>query len=407
MMAPAMRSLLPAVLCCGAAGMSLLKPKKAPRQMPRALVATMVMPDDEIPVDLMMEHHLRMVSSDKSILQGAIIDNRPPWGSQNSNQEPLLARYKRSQDSTGVVKVKTVDYANMSTLMTRFFSSGEGEINLNARTNNMLGVTHELTSLAAHAHLDSPTNVTKLDEKAKAARLMGMLNFLEVCADAEADVDLCVYMDPTTFVHRTNETGVVEQAVKLFRQNPQTVVLLPPDMCISTKTTETGVCKAGNVTSGINHGFFVVNRDRFEGFAPMPVESVGLGSIFEELLAEGLTKGGVEGPVKQIRCGGAFFIHPYDDSLGKYACPKQQTLGLPAHARATVSGARTKRMSDGHFDEDYSRFPGKAEGAAAVKSLIDRVEAGKFPEAKYPESVTNKCLNMCPSKERIRDGLAW
>jgi len=236
---------------------------------------------------------------------------------------------------------------------------------------------------------------------------MGMLNFLEVCADAEADVDLCVYMDPTTFVHRSNETGVVEQAVKLFRQNPQTVVLLPPDMCTSARTTGNGVCKAGNVTGGINHGFFVVNRDRFEGFAPMPVESVGLGSVFEDLLAEGLTKGGVEGPVKQIRCGGgAFVIHPYDDSLGKYACHTTKQLGLSAQAQALTSGRSAARV-EGLFLEDYSRFPGKAEGAAAVKSLIDRVEAGKFPEAKYPESVTNKCLNMCPSKERIRDGLAW
>mmetsp|Transcript_106500 Transcript_106500/g.280934 ORF Transcript_106500/g.280934 Transcript_106500/m.280934 type:complete len:391 (-) Transcript_106500:117-1289(-) len=390
MMAPAMRSLVLAVTCCQAAGMSMLKPKKAPRQMPRALVATMVMPDDEIPVDLMMEHHLRMVSSDKSILQGAIIDNRPPWGSQNSNQEPLLARYRRSQDSTGIVNIKKVDYSNMTTLMNRFFSSGEGEISLYAKS----------------AHMDAPTNVSKLGEKAKAARLLGMLNFLELCADADSEVDMCIFVDSTTFLYRENQTGLVEVAARLFRQDPMAVVLQPPDMCTHTRASKKGVCKVGNATN-INHGFFVVNRDRFEGFAPMPVESAGLGSIFEEIFAEGLTKGGVEGAVKQIRCGGAFFIHPYDDSLGKYACPKQQTLGLPAHARATVSGARTKRMSDGHFDEDYSRFPGKAEGAAAVKSLIDRVEAGKFPEAKYPESVTNKCLNMCPSKERIRDGLAW
>jgi len=355
----------------------------------------------------MMEHHLRMVSSDKSILQGAIIDNRPPWGPSNSNQEPLLARYKRSQDSTGVVKVKKVDYSNMSTLMARFFTSGEGEINLIAR-NRMLRVSNELVTLTAHAHLkDAPTNVSKLGEKAKAARLLGMLNFLELCADADADVDLCVYMEPTTFVHRTNETGVVEQAVKLFRQNPQTVVLLPPDMCISTKTTENGVCKAGNVTSGINHGFFVVNRDRFEGFAPMPVESVGLNSVFEDLLAEGLTKGGVEGPVKQIRCGGgAFVIHPYDDSLGKYACHTTKQLGLSAQSQALTSG-RSSAREEGLFAQDYSQFPGGAARAKGLASLIERFEAGRFPEAKSLDSLTNKCQNMCPSRERIRDGMAW
>mmetsp|Transcript_106503 Transcript_106503/g.280944 ORF Transcript_106503/g.280944 Transcript_106503/m.280944 type:complete len:400 (-) Transcript_106503:117-1316(-) len=399
MMAPAMRSLVLAVTCCQAAGMSMLKPKKAPRQMPRALVATMVMPDDEIPVDLMMEHHLRMISGNRSILEGVIIDNRPPWteraammsgGKILSTQEPLLSRYRRSQGTTGSVQVKDVDYSRMSALMARFFSTSD------------LQLSSRLLRLAA----DAPSNISRLDEKGRAARLLGMLNFLELCADADAEVDMCIFLDSTTFLYRENQTGLVEVAARLFQQDPMAVVLQPPDMCTHTRASKKGVCKVGNATN-INHGFFVVNRDRFEGFAPMPVESAGLGSIFEEIFAEGLTKGGVEGAVKQIRCGGAFFIHPYDDSLGKYACPKQQTLGLPAHARATVSGARTKRMSDGHFDEDYSRFPGKAEGAAAVKSLIDRVEAGKFPEAKYPESVTNKCLNMCPSKERIRDGLAW
>mmetsp|Transcript_106490 Transcript_106490/g.280906 ORF Transcript_106490/g.280906 Transcript_106490/m.280906 type:complete len:393 (-) Transcript_106490:117-1295(-) len=392
MMAPAMRSLVLAVTCCQAAGMSMLKPKKAPRQMPRALVATMVMPDDEIPVDLMMEHHLRMVSSDKSILQGAIIDNRPPWGSQNSNQEPLLARYRRSQDSTGIVNIKKVDYSNMTTLMNRFFSSGEGEISLYAKS----------------AHMDAPTNVSKLGEKAKAARLLGMLNFLELCADADAEVDMCIFLDSTTFLYRENQTGLVEVAARLFQQDPMAVVLQPPDMCLSSRASAKGVCKVGSSTT-IKHGFFVVNRDRFEGFAPMPVESAGLGSVFEDIFAEGLTKGDHEGAVKQIRCGGAFFVHPYDRSLGPYACPHKNMLELPAHARDTLGsrGAGRARVAEGHFDEDYSRFPGKAEGAAAVKSLIDRVEAGKFPEAKYPESVTNKCLNMCPSKERIRDGLAW
>jgi len=382
-----MRALLLALVCYQAAALTTSKPRVRTRT--KTLVATMVFPDDEIPVDLMMEHHLRMVSSNMSILQGAIIDNRPPWGEMKSNQEPLLGRYRRSQDSTGVVKVKRVDYSNLSTLISRFFSSEE--ISLHAKTLN----------LAA----DMPTNVSKLDEKANAARMLGMLNFLELCADAEADVDLCIYMDSTTFVHRSNDTGVVEQAVKVFQQNPQTVVLNPPDMCIYTKAAENNVCKAGNVTGGINHGFFVVNRDRFEGFAPMPVESVGLGSVFEDLLAEGLTKGGVEGPVKQIRCGGAFAIHPYDSSLGRYAC-KQGQLGLSAHSQAAASRGASARDA-GLFSEDYARFPGGGMRAKGLATLIERFEAGKFPEAKPMDSLTNKCNNMCPSKERIRDGLAW
>jgi hypothetical protein len=392
-MAASMRALPLALVCCQAAALTFSKPRVRTRT--KTLVATMVFPDDEIPVDLMMEHHLRMVSSNMSILQGAIIDNRPPWGEMKSNQEPLLGRYRRSQDSTGVVKVKRVDYSNLTTLMNRFFSSEE--INLHAKTINLAS--------------ELPTNVSKLDEKANAARMLGMLNFLELCADAEADVDLCIYVDSTTFVHRSNDTGVVEQAVKVFQQNPQTVVLNPPDMCIYSKATENNVCKAGNVTSttpgggGINHGFFVVNRDRFEGFAPMPVESVGLGSVFEDLLAEGLTKGGVEGPVKQIRCGGAFAIHPYDSSLGRYAC-KQGQLGLPAHSQAAASRGASARDA-GMFSEDYSRFPGGGMRAKGLATLIERFEAGKFPEAKPMDSLTNKCNNMCPSKERIAHGLAW
>ncbi|CAK0829522.1 unnamed protein product, partial [Prorocentrum cordatum] len=205
------------------------------RTRTKTLLATMVYPDDEVPVDLMMEHHLRMVSSNMSILQGAIIDNRPPWGETRSNQEPLLGRYRRSQDTTGVVKVKKVDYSNLSTLVNRFFSSDE--INLYTR---LVDPKTGIVKLAK----DVPSNVSKLDEKANAARLLGMLNFLELCADAENDVDLCIYMDSTTFVHRSNETGIVEQAVKVFQQNPQAVVLNPPDMCTYRKATENNVCKA-------------------------------------------------------------------------------------------------------------------------------------------------------------------
>jgi len=396
-MAPSMRAVLAALLGCPAAALSAGRPKRATHARTKTLVATMVYPDDETPVDLMMEHHLRMVSSNMSILQGAIIDNRPPWGETRSNQEPLLGRYRRSQDTTGVVKVKKVDYSNLSTLVNRFFSSDE--INLYTR---LVDPKTGIVKLAK----DVPSNVSKLDEKANAARLLGMLNFLELCADAENDVDLCIYMDSTTFVHRSNETGIVEQAVKVFQQNPQAVVLNPPDMCIFSKATENNVCKAGNVTTGINHGFFVVNRDRFEGFAPMPVESVGLGSVFEELLAEGLTKGGVEGPVKQIRCGGAFAIHPYDTSLGRYACSSQRQLGLSAHSQAATSRAGSARDA-GIFSEDYARFPGGGLRAKGLAALIERFEAGKFPEAKPMDSLTNKCNNMCPSKERVRDGLAW
>jgi len=407
-MASAVSLLLAAASCYQAAGMSLKKPmhfgkkaRMAERHSPRALVATMVQPDDEIPVDLMMEHHLRMISGNRSVLEGLIIDNRPPWadraalmgkGSIESTQDPLLSRYRRTQGTTGSVQVKDVDYSRMSALMSRFFIADDLQLSL------------KVLRLAA----DAPSNISKLDEKGKAARLLGMLNFLEACADADAEVDMCIFLDSTTFLYRENETGLVEVAAKLFQQDPAAVVLQPPDMCMSSRASAKGVCKVGNSTT-IKHGFFVVNRDRFEGFAPMPVESAGLGSVFEEIFEEGLTKGEHEGAVKQIRCGGSFFVHPFDRSLGQYACPHKNMLELPAHARDTLPlhGASRQMMTDGRFDQDYSRFKGKAEGAAALKSLIDRIEAGKLPEAKYPESVTNRCTNMCPSRERISQGLAW
>jgi len=407
-MAPATGLLLLAASCSKAAGVSLAKPlffgnkaRTEQRHSPRALVATMVMPDDEIPVDLMMEHHLRMISGNRSILEGVIIDNRPPWmersalmggGKIPSTQDPLLSRYRRTQGTTGSVQVKDVDYSKMSALMTRFFKSEDLQLSL------------KVLRLAA----DAPSNISKLDEKGRAARLLGMLNFLEVCADADAEVDMCIFLDSSTFLYRENQTGLVEVAAKLFQQDPMAVVLQPPDMCMSSRASAKGVCKVGNSTT-IKHGFFVVNRDRFEGFAPMPVESAGLGSVFEDIFEEGLTKGDHEGAVKQIRCGGSFYIHPFDRSVGTYSCPHKNMIDLPAHARDTLGphGATRQMMADGFFDGDYSRFKGKAEGAVALKSLIERIEAGKLPEAKSQESVTNKCSNMCPSRERISQGLAW
>ncbi|CAK0802871.1 unnamed protein product [Prorocentrum cordatum] len=173
-----------------------------------------------------------------------------------------------------------------------------------------------------------------------------MLNFLELCADADAEVDMCIFLDSTTFLYRENQTGLVEVAARLFQQDPMAVVLQPPDMCLSSRASAKGVCKVGNSTT-IKHGFFVVNRDRFEGFAPMPVESAGLGSVFEDIFAEGLTKGDHEGAVKQIRCGGAFFVHPYDRSLGPYACPHKNIRARAPRARPGHARQPRRRPREG------------------------------------------------------------
>jgi len=390
-MAFAMRISLFALLG-SAAGMSMLKPKLRKPERSRALLVTMVMPDDTIPVDIMLEHHMRMMTGNMSSVEAAIIDNRPPWVEAQSTQEPLLSRYRRSQGATGNVQVKTVNYTRMSALLSRFF--GQSELQLFSKSVNL-----------ALAGRDAPANVTKLDPKGKAARLLGMLHFLELCQDADVDIDMCIYMDSTTFVYRENQTGIVEVASQLFRKEPNAVVLQPPDLCTYTRTSEKGVCKLGNAT-GIYHGFMVINRDRFEGFAPMAVDEIGISSNFEDLLAEGLTKGGVEGAVRRVRCGGAFAINPYDASLGKYACQAPNPMSISSLAKSMHSHRLSGAMRSG-FAADYARFEGGAESAQALQALIERFESGKFPEAKHPDSVTNKCQNMCPSRERVNQGLAW
>mmetsp|Transcript_95648 Transcript_95648/g.270642 ORF Transcript_95648/g.270642 Transcript_95648/m.270642 type:complete len:403 (+) Transcript_95648:62-1270(+) len=372
-------------------GVDMLKPKA--KEKSRALLATMVMPDDEIPVDLMLEHHMRMLTGNMSTLEAAIIDNHPPWDERKSSQEPLLARYRRSQGATGNVQVKSVNYTKMSELLQRFF--GQSPLQLYKNHPKALQLFRK----------DAPANLSRMDPRAKAARLLGMMHFMELCQDAEADIDMCIFMDSTSFVYRESETGIVELAQRFFRKEPNAVVLQPPDLCTYTRTSERGVCKLGN-TTGIYHGFMVINRDRFEGFAPMAVDEIGLSSSFEDLLAEGLTKGGVEGAVRRMRCSGTFVINPYDSSLGRYACQSPNPMGLSSQARAMRTTRHKERMASG-FAEDYSRFEGGAEGAQGLQALIERFEAGKFPEAKHPDSVTNKCLNMCPSRERIAKGLAW
>mmetsp|Transcript_95647 Transcript_95647/g.270639 ORF Transcript_95647/g.270639 Transcript_95647/m.270639 type:complete len:403 (+) Transcript_95647:62-1270(+) len=372
-------------------GVDMLKPKA--KEKSRALLATMVMPDDEIPVDLMLEHHMRMLTGNMSTLEAAIIDNHPPWDERKSSQEPLLARYRRSQGATGNVQVKSVNYTKMSELLQRFF--GQSPLQLYKNHPKALQLFRK----------DAPANLSRMDPRAKAARLLGMMHFMELCQDAEADIDMCIFMDSTSFVYRESETGIVELAQRFFRKEPNAVVLQPPDLCTYTRTSERGVCKLGN-TTGIYHGFMVINRDRFEGFAPMAVDEIGLSSSFEDLLAEGLTKGGVEGAVRRIRCGGTFAINPYDATLGRYACQAPNAMGLSSLAKSMTSRRHKEAMRNG-FSADYARFQGGAEAAQALQALIDRFESGKFPEAKYPDSVTNKCLNMCPSRERVSQGLAW
>jgi len=335
---------------------------------------------------------MRMMTGNMSNVEAAIIDNQPPWDERKSAQEPLLARYRRSQGATGNVQVKSVNYTKMSALLQRFF--GQSPLQLYKNHPKALQLYSK----------DAPANLSKLDPKVKAARLLGMLHFLELCQDADEDIDMCIFMDSTSFVYRESETGIVELAQRFFRKEPNAVVLQPPDLCTSMRTSEKGVCKVGNAT-GIYHGFMVINRERFQGFAPMAVEEISLSSNFEDLLAEGLTKGGVEGAVRRIRCSGTFVINPYDSSLGRYACQSPNPMGLSSQARA-MGTRHNDRMLSG-FAQDYSHFAGGAEGAHALQALIERFEAGKFPEAKHPDSVTNKCLNMCPSRERIAKGFAW
>jgi len=371
--------------------MGMLKPKVQVKS--RALLATMVMPDDDIPVDIMLEHHMRMMTGNMSNVEAAIIDNQPPWDERKSAQEPLLSRYRRSQGATGNVQVKSVNYTKMSALLQRFF--GQSPLQLYKSHPKALQLFSK----------DAPANLSKLDPKVKAARLLGMLHFLELCQDADADIDMCIFMDSTSFVYRESETGIVELAQRFFRKEPNAVVLQPPDLCTSMRTSEKGVCKVGNAT-GIYHGFMVINRERFQGFAPMAVEEISLSSNFEDLLAEGLTKGGVEGAVRRVRCGGAFAINPYDASLGKYACQAPNPMSLSSLAKSMHSHRLSGAMRSG-FAADYARFEGGAESAQALQALIERFESGKFPEAKHPDSVTNKCQNMCPSRERVNQGLAW
>merc|ERR1719356_327649 len=129
----------------------------------------MVSPDDDIPVDIMLEHHMRMMTGNMSTVEAAVIDNHPPWDERKGTQEPLLSRYRRSQGATGNVQVKSVNYTKMSALLQRFFGQ-------------------------------SPLQLYKSHPS----------------------------------------------ALNLFRREPNAVVLQPPDLCTSTRTSEKGVCKVGN-----------------------------------------------------------------------------------------------------------------------------------------------------------------
>jgi len=364
----------------------------------KTLVATVLKHTQAAPADLMLSHQLRMLSSSrKNVAQVAVIDAKVPGvdNSLGTAHDPVLAQLKRSYGTTGSVQV--VDLESNETrqqeLMQKVFSIRQG-------------------STIAFAKKFFKQNLTSPDMKRQMAYFNAMMQFIDLCSQAEYGVEICANMEGESFLHRQDKKGLVELASELFDGDDEVIALQPPSYCDYTqahhrpawakkdKWTNSSFTKCvANATktkpeAGPANMFF--NRQRLMAALPLSVnaDDLNLAQGFDRVFFGGLSRAGA---IKGMQCGHSFVIRP----AGEEANCKGKKMALKAQALA--AGKLLKDSEASRFSGEYGSFNQRV--VQGVEVLADRIERGMIPGPLG--NVGDKCLEMCPSNDRIKQGMAW
>mmetsp|Transcript_40979 Transcript_40979/g.108575 ORF Transcript_40979/g.108575 Transcript_40979/m.108575 type:complete len:235 (-) Transcript_40979:307-1011(-) len=228
----------------------------------------------------------------------------------------------------------------------------------------------------------------------------GMFNFLEACLNAEAAVDLCVFLDPDIVVYRKDK-GMIEMAREVFAAQPTAIALNPPTMCSAFDGAASGTCKTKR-PGMLSQRYLIINRQRLTSVLPLKVPHEEFNVNFEHLFGDSLRR--VNSGGQRMICNGAFAIHPFS-ARWAHCRNKKENLNIERHSKLVAQSAKKETSGDYHsFDMTM------VEG---LKEMISRVEAGKLAkpqESGEPaelQSVSNMCEDMCVDQNRIAQGLAW
>jgi hypothetical protein len=348
-------------------------------------------------VDLMLSHQLRMLSaSRKNVAQVAVINAKVP-GVDNelgTPHDPVVAQMRRTYGTTGSVQVVDLEsnQTRQQELMQKIFSVRKG-------------------STSAFANKFFTTNLTSPEMKRKMAYFTAMMQFVDLCSQAEYGVEICANMEGESFVHRQDKKGLIDLASELFDGDEVVIALQPPSYCDYTqahhkpswvkkdKWSNNSFTKCvANATKAKPESVpanVLFNRQRLMAALPLSVnaDDLSLEKGFDHALLVGLEPEAIKG----MQCGHSFVIRP----AGEEAKCKGKKLPLKSHLLA--AGKATKDSDASRFSGEYGVFNQRM--VSGFEAVADRMERGMIPGP--TGSVGDKCLEMCPSADRIKEGMAW
>jgi hypothetical protein len=371
----------------------------------KTMVTTVLKHTQAVPVDLMLGHQIRMLStSRKNLAQVAVINAKVPNVDNplGTNHDPVVAQLKRSYGTTGSVQV--VDLESNETqqqeLMKKVFSIRQG-------------------STVAFAKKFFKQNLTSPDMKRQMAYFNAMMQFIDLCNQAEYGVEICINMEGQSFLHRQSKKGLIELSSDLFDEDEEVIALQPPTYCDYTQahhkpawakkeqwTNSSFTRCIANATKAkpeAGLGNMLFNRQRLMAALPLSVnaDDLDLKKGFDHAFLTGLVPGSAA--IKGMQCGHSFVIRPAGEEA---QCKSKKKMPLKSHAVAVgkfKDKEASQRAALDTLSGEYGSFNQRM--VQGVEVLADRMERGMIPGT--TGNVGDKCLEMCPSEDRIKGGMAW
>jgi len=335
----------------------------------------------------------------------AVINAKVPGvdNSLGTVHDPIIGQMRRSYGTTGAVQI--VDLESNETrqqeLLQKVFSIRQG-------------------STAAFAKKFFQQDLTSPDMKRHMAYFNAMMQFIDLCSQAEYGVELCINMQGESFLHRKDKKGLIELASELFDDDEEVIALQPPSYCDYTqahhrpawakkdKWTNSSFTKCiANATKAkpeAGPANMLFNRQRLVAALPLSVnaDDLALDRGFDHAFLAALPGAGA---IKGMQCGHSFVIMPAGDEANcKFKGNKKMPLKGQAIAAAKQKGSEaSQRQELDTLSGEYGSFNQRV--VQGIEVLADRMERGMIPTP--TGNVGDKCLEMCPSTDRINEGMAW
>jgi len=352
----------------------------------RLMYITSTYPTDNLPLDQLIEHHLRMLSiSSAKFVRTIVLDNHPPcpwWNACGKGPQDEILKQLSLKEKM-LIEPVNYDLLDSSSFFGRFFQVAGWEA----------------PSVATMFPQDDSNWTSSWVRKQQyASNFLSMLHVLQTCMDKGEDVQLCVYVDPDILVYRSDTEGIVDEASAIFADNPKAVVMNAPNTC-ERRPKHRGKCEVNTRPIWLSSRLMIINRDRLVQMRfPLQVDNKSfpdwstskLKPFFEKTFQDGLVRAEPEAFVLPL-CGGRksfFALHPPP------AVTMYDFLASLASRGSRDNNFTVLQDADSlQFDENELQ---------GTKVLLQRFEAGTFDLERVKQ-----CQQILPDKAEVQKGLAW